>query len=110
MNATRRILVAIILFLSIISFGTTGYVLIEKEYSWFDGLYMTMITIATVGFSEVKPLSQAGRAFTILLIVIGFSSLTFIAHSLFESILETISDKSSEIKKMHKKIEQLSRH
>jgi voltage-gated potassium channel len=110
MNANRRIFVAIILLLSIISFGTTGYVLIEKEYSWFDGLYMTMITIATVGFGEVKPLSQMGRIFTILLIVIGFSSLTFIAHSLFESILETISNKSSEIKKMHKKIEQLSRH
>jgi len=110
MNANRRIIVAIILFLLIISFGTTGYVLIEKEYSWFDGLYMTMITIATVGFGEVKPLSQAGRVFTILLIVIGFSSLTFIAHSLFESILEKISNESSEIKKMHKKIEQLSRH
>ena len=110
MNANRRIIVAVILFLLIIGFGTTGYVLIEKEYSWFDGLYMTMITIATVGFGEVKPLSQAGRIFTILLIVIGFSSLTFIAHSLFESILEKMSNNASEIKKMHKKIEQLSRH
>ena len=110
MNANRRILVAIIFFLVIISFGSTGYVLIEPDYSWFDGLYMTMITIATVGFGEVKPLSQEGRVFTIVLIVIGFSSLTFIAHSLLESILEKISDKSSEIKKMHKKIEQLNRH
>lgn len=110
MNANRRILVAVILCLVIICFGTTGYVLIEKDYSWFDGFYMTMITVATVGFGEVKPLSQAGRLFTILLIVIGFGSLTFIAHSLVESILEKISNNSSEIRKMHKKIEQLSRH
>ena len=85
MSANRRILVAIIVCLLLISFGTTGYVLIEPDYTWFDAFYMTMITIATVGFGEVRPLSQAGRLFTTLLIVIGFSSLTFIAHSLVES-------------------------
>lgn len=110
MSANRRILIAISLGLLIVCLGTVGYVVIEPAYSWFDGFYMTMITIATVGFGEVKPLSQGGRSFTILLIVISFSSLTFIAHSLFESILEKISNKSAEIKKMHKKIEQMSKH
>ncbi len=110
MSANRRIIIAIIVCLLLISFGTTGYVLIEPDYSWFDAFYMTMITIATVGFGEVKPLSQTGRLFTTMLIVIGFSSLTFIAHSLVESILEKISNKSSETKKMHKKIERLTGH
>lgn len=110
MNANRRIILSILLVSVIIGFGTMGYVLIEKEYTWFDAFYMTMITITTVGYGEIKPLSQAGRGFSILLIIVGFSSLTFIAHSLLESILEKISNPSSEIKKMQKKIEQLSRH
>lgn len=110
MSANHRILITFALILLLIGFGTTGYVLIEPDYSWFDAFYMTMITIATVGFGEVKPLSQAGRLFTTLLIVIGFSSLTFIAHSLVESILEKIARNSSEVKRMHKRIEQLSGH
>lgn len=110
MSANRRIILAIALGLAIVVFGTSGYVFIEKDYTWFDGFYMTMITISTVGYGEIKPLSTAGQAFSILLIIVGFSSLTFIAHSLLESILEKMSNTSSEIKKMQKKIDKLDHH
>ena len=56
--------------------GTFGYMLIEG-WSTFDALYMTLITVASVGFSEVHPLSTAGRSFTMVLIVIGFGTVAY---------------------------------
>jgi len=40
--------------------GTTGFVLIE-DFSWFEGFYMTLTTITTIGYQELHPLSHAGR-------------------------------------------------
>src|SRR5262245_10163424 len=53
--------------------GTFGYYLVEwPRYTLFDGLYMTVITLTTVGYEEVHhPLSTAGRVFTILLLLGG---------------------------------------
>ena len=51
-----------------IGFGTLGYRLLEG-WSFVDALYMTIITMTTVGFAEVQPLSEYGRIFTIGLIV-----------------------------------------
>ena len=58
----NRIVIALILCLVIIAIGTSGYMLIEG-YTLFEGLYMSIITITTVGFEEVKPLSGVGRGF-----------------------------------------------
>jgi len=54
------------LFVVLLMIGVFGYMLIEG-YSFFDALYMTVITVGTVGFMEVQPLSDAGRAFTIFI-------------------------------------------
>jgi voltage-gated potassium channel len=51
--------------------GTIGYTLIDDRYSVIEALYMTIITLTTVGFREVYPLDPAGRVFTIVLIVLG---------------------------------------
>lgn len=59
----------------LVLFGTVVYMLIE-DWNFFDSLYMTVITIATVGFSEVRPLSQSGQAFTIVLILLGVGAAT----------------------------------
>jgi voltage-gated potassium channel len=59
--------------------GTFGYYLIEwPRYTLFDGLYMTVITLTTVGYEEVHPLSTAGRAFTILLLLGGVFLLFYV--------------------------------
>ena len=50
--------------------GTIGYLLIEG-WSWFDSLYMTSITVFTIGFEEVHPLTATGRAWTLVVIAIG---------------------------------------
>jgi voltage-gated potassium channel len=60
----------------LILFGIMGYMLIEN-YNFLEALYMTIITIGGVGFSEVKDLSDAGRIFTIVLIVINLGLFTY---------------------------------
>ncbi|HBG19877.1 MAG TPA: potassium channel protein [Desulfobulbaceae bacterium] len=59
-----------------IAFGTSGYVIIEGM-TLFEAFYMTVITISSVGFSEIKPLSDAGRWITIVVITLGISTLTY---------------------------------
>jgi voltage-gated potassium channel len=66
----QRIATAGALFFFLLAFGVVGYVLIEG-WSFLDALYMTMTTVSTVGFREVKPLSTGGQVFTIFLIVFG---------------------------------------
>ncbi len=56
----RKLLILLFLLISVISFGVTGYMIIEGV-SFLDSLYMTVITIATVGFKEVKELDQNGK-------------------------------------------------
>jgi voltage-gated potassium channel len=66
----QRIATAGALFFSLLTFGVVGYALIEG-WSFLDALYMTVTTVSTVGFREVKPLSTGGQVFTIFLIVFG---------------------------------------
>lgn len=68
-------------------FGTLGYVIIEG-WSYFDALYMTVITIITVGYGEVHPLSAAGRIFTMILSLIGVGAAFFIMTGLVQATLE----------------------
>lgn len=66
--------------------GVVGYVSIER-WSPFDALYMTVITLTTVGFMEVHPLSPAGRVFTMVLIINGVASFLFLATSFVEYVV-----------------------
>ena len=65
--------------------GTAGYVVIEGWSLW-DALYMTVTTVATVGYREVHPLSPAGQAFTLVLIVVGVSTALY-AFSAFAAVV-----------------------
>ena len=58
-------------FLGVLLMGTLGFRFIEG-FTWIDAFYMTVITITTVGFGEVHPLSETGRLFTVFLIFSGF--------------------------------------
>lgn len=71
----------------LLAFGTLGYVIIES-WNTFDAFYMTVITIATVGFSEVHPLSTAGRVFTIILTLGGVGTAFYILTSIVQATLE----------------------
>ncbi|MDJ1500531.1 potassium channel family protein [Xanthocytophaga agilis] len=71
-----KIYIPLLLFAGSILSGVVGYVVIEN-YSWLDALYMTSITVSTVGFTEVHPLSSTGRVFTIFLILFNISIFTY---------------------------------
>ena len=76
----RRLIVLALLPLVLVAVGTFGYRLIEgPSWSLFDSLYMTVITLTTVGFQEVHPLTPPGRAFTIALCMVGVFTLLFAA-------------------------------
>jgi len=105
----KQMIIALTLCFFTILFGTFGYVFIE-EYTLTEGFYMTMITVTTVGFGEVKPLSMAGRGFTALLIVIGFISLAFTGRAVAGSFLETVWSGKARLKKMQKEILGLKSH
>jgi voltage-gated potassium channel len=88
MALPRRFLFLVMVPAGLILTGTVGYVVIEKEYTWFDGLYMTIMTMTTVGFGELHhPLSTRGRVFTIFLMLGGIFTLFYAAGELIRAIV-----------------------
>ncbi len=67
--------------------GTAGYMVFE-DMSWLDALYMTVITVSTVGYQEVAPLHPAGKIFTVGLIVTSVGVVLFLLSALAELVLE----------------------
>jgi voltage-gated potassium channel len=74
----RTLITNISLLIGLVVTGTLGYRLIEG-WSWFDALYMTVITLATIGYGETNPLHMQGRIFTVILIVMGVATISYIA-------------------------------
>src|SRR5512136_1557982 len=87
MSASRRVLLGVLLLVAIIAIGVAGYRLIEG-WSLLDSLYMTVITITTVGYQEVHPLSTSGRIFTMLLILGGIGGAFYALFGIVEYIVE----------------------
>lgn len=71
----------------LVAAGTFGYWTIERDYTLFDSLYMTVITLTTVGYEEVHPLSPAGRVFTIVLLLGGVFTFFFTATELVRAVV-----------------------
>jgi len=72
----NRIRLAVILFVGVLLVGSVGFMLIE-DYTLVEAMYMTVITMSTVGFGEVRPLSQLGMIFTAFLVVGSIGTFTF---------------------------------
>ena len=83
----RRLIPAIILLAIIVVVGILGYMSIEK-WTLLDSIYMLVITLFTVGFEEVHPLSSAGKMFTMFIIVGGVGSAVYAAGQVMEIIVE----------------------
>jgi voltage-gated potassium channel len=97
------------LLLTLILAGTVGYMLIEG-FNFLDSLYMTIITIASVGFSEVHPLSEMGRIFTIILILINLGLFTYFISLLSRYFFDLeFLNKYKQIK-MESSIQHLQQH
>jgi voltage-gated potassium channel len=82
-----KIKIAISFFAFLMVFGTIGYRIIEG-WPALDSLYMTVITLSTVGFGELRPLSPVGKVFTSMLILMGVGTLAYTATTITQTILE----------------------
>jgi len=76
MDLAKRLLPIIVIFPTIIAIGSIGFRLVEG-WNWADAIYMSIITVFTVGFTEVQPLTQSGELFTIFLILLGIGGITY---------------------------------
>jgi voltage-gated potassium channel len=65
---------AALLLIGITAIGTAGFVLVE-EVSWLDALYMTVMTVSTMGFGDIAPETASGRLFTVVLIITGVGAV-----------------------------------
>ena len=83
----KQLNVAILLVLFSLALGIGGYTLLEG-FSFVEAFYMTIITISTVGFGEVKPLSDGGRIFTALYIITNIGIFTYAITSIISMVVE----------------------
>ncbi len=105
----KGLLQPVLLLAGLILVGTTGYMVIER-YSFLESLFMTVITIASVGYNEIRPLSAAGQVFTILLILINLGLFTYFISLLSRYFSDTELMKKYKMIKMENKIRQLQGH
>lgn len=79
----RRFLIGLVAGFLVLMGGTVGYVLVEKA-GWFDSLYMTIVTVTTVGYSEIIPLGTGGRVLNIFVILFGVGTVLYVASVIAE--------------------------
>ncbi len=104
-----KLILPIIMLLLTILFGTAGYMIIE-EFNFLEALYMSVTTISTVGFGEVRPLSEAGRIFTIVLILLNLALFTYFITLLTRFFSDGEFTKLYKQIKMENSIKQLQQH
>ncbi|RKN78342.1 potassium channel family protein [Ulvibacterium marinum] len=104
-----KIYLSLFLMVSVLLFGILGYRYVS-DYSWIDAFYMTIITITTVGFSEVRPMDIEGKIFTVILIVSSVFIFAFGLSVITEYILSRNSLQILKKKKVRNTIKSLKDH
>jgi voltage-gated potassium channel len=105
----KRLILSILLIALIVAFGTVGYMIVEG-WSILDSIYMTIITLASVGYKEVHELSYNGRMFTIVLIIGGVGTVLYALNNGAKLILEGEFKEIFWRKRLEKKIRELKNH
>jgi voltage-gated potassium channel len=105
----KKLLLSFFLIALVISFGTLGYMLIEG-WNLLDALYMTIITLASVGYKEVHELSLIGKMFTIVLIIGGVGTVAYALTAGAKIILEGELQDLFGRRRLEKKIKELKDH
>jgi len=83
----RPLAAASLMALAVVLIGTLGYVFLEG-WSFLDAIYMTIISLTTVGYSEARPLSPVGRIFTMILLMFGVGLILFLVTRVNETLIE----------------------
>ncbi|MFH2067705.1 MAG: potassium channel protein [Pseudomonadota bacterium] len=109
METTKYFISSIILSLLILAFGTAGYMYIEN-WDFLDALYMTVITVTTVGFGEINQIGKYGRIFTMLLIFSGAGFFLYVGGLFMQFIVEGRVRAILGRRRLDKKIHRLKNH
>jgi len=108
-NTYRHLRKIGILLLLVMAIGTAGYHYIE-HWPWFDGFYMVVTTLTTIGYQEVHPLSHAGRVFNVFIILSGVSLLLLGVGLLSQALLEFELQSFFGRRRMEREIGRLDQH
>lgn len=108
MSSVRRIQFALLAVLAMLAAGTVGYVVLG--FSLLDAVYQTVTTITTVGFREVHPLGEAGKIFTIVLILAGTGTALYAFSVVLESLVEGHLRQHFERRRMERDVARMSGH
>ncbi|KIC93103.1 hypothetical protein OI18_19165 [Flavihumibacter solisilvae] len=98
-----------LLLLAVATVGVTGYMLVEN-FRFVEALYMTVITITTAGFTEVRPLTDNGRIFTICMLVLSWISLAWAITRIIQYIINGEINKYFKARRIMTGIDQLDKH
>ncbi len=107
-----RFLKAGIAFILVLLIGTLGYQMLVEDLPWFDGLYMTFVTVTTIGFEEIIELegNTEGRIFTILIAFFGIGILTYIFSNVAALFIETDISDAFKKARMESTIKTMEKH
>jgi len=106
---SKKFIFPLILVAVVLTSGTTGYTLIEG-WNPFDSLYITVITLSTVGFQEIEPLSEKGKSFTIGLIFFGVGVVAYAVNNGVRAIFEGEIQEVFGRRKLKKTLDSLENH
>jgi len=108
-TSLSRLRLAILLNVAVVTSGVLGYRFLQ-DHTWLEALYMTVITLSTVGFREVKPLDATGQVFTIALLVGGLGMVFYTAVTVVEKVVEGEFQQFFGRRRMQKRIGALTNH
>ena len=106
MTLRVRLITGIAVFAALLAIGTVGYMVIER-WSFIDAIFMTVITVTTVGYGEVQPLDTAGRAFTIFLVLFGVGTAIYLLTTFVALVIEGDLGAALGVTRMKSRIDQL---
>jgi voltage-gated potassium channel len=109
MRIVPNLRIVLLALLIVILVGTAGFHFIEG-WPWFDGLYMVVTTLTTIGYQEIHPLSHAGRIFNIFVILAGVSLVLVTIGALTQALLEFELQSFFGRRRMEREIGRLSDH
>ncbi len=109
MYNTKHLLISTVLSIFMLMFGTLGYMVFE-DWNFLDALYMTVITIATVGYSEIHHISDMGRIFTMVIIFLGVGFSLYVAGAVVQLMVEGQIRAILGRKRLNNKINHLKQH
>lgn len=108
-NPLWQLKMSFLALLLLVAFGTAGYMVMEG-WRFLDALYMTVTTISTVGYMEVHPLSDTGRVFTVLLVIVGVTVLFYTVGKIAQIMFEGQFQRFLGRMKVEKRIESMKDH